>query len=92
VSTSPSPEAPLRSQPIFPFALYEAVRSGSFGLVQARAGRFMQMCRRGPGAPYGLFVGAKAGKLLIERFARGLANTASGGPAPQPHGAQRGPP
>ena len=46
--------------------------------------------RRGPGTAYGLLVRAKAGKLLIERLACGLANTASGGPAPEARRAGRG--
>lgn len=89
-STLPSPVGQPQSQPIFPFALYEAVRSGSVALVQARAGRFMRMCRRGPGAPYELIVAAKAAQLLIERLTRGLAIPASGGPAPHVRGAKRG--
>jgi hypothetical protein len=79
---SPQPCA-AASQPIFPFALYDAVRRGSWRLAAARARGFLRMCRRGPGPAYALIVAAKAATLLVGRLARRLALPRFRAPAPQ---------
>jgi D-alanine-D-alanine ligase len=72
------PAAAGQLQPVFPFALHEAASSGSLGLIAARSRSFAGMCRRGPGAPYGLMVAAKVGSLLLQRLARTLAGRVVG--------------
>jgi biotin carboxylase len=68
---APRPATGLhKPQAVFPHALYDAVRGGSLRLVAAHVDGFVRMCRRGPGAIYGLIVAAKAASLLIERLAR----------------------